>query len=129
MFTYFRYFGIFRFVSFRFASKIFHFASERKKRNQPFFLYFASLIFASVSLRFASQRNVGTPSHNLSDLMLESTVTLLLIFKNTITIHIEKYSLIKFRLNTSCCRYVPLEKLIPIWNFGKSFTYSVHGVG
>ena len=43
--------GIFRFVSFPFAYKIFRFALKRNKRNKSFFRYFASLIFASVSLR------------------------------------------------------------------------------
>ena len=34
---------------------------DETSETNPFLRYFASLIFASVSLRFASKRNVGTP--------------------------------------------------------------------
>ena len=79
-FRYFRYsiFGIFRFGSFRFASKKFRFVS---KRNQPVFSrYFASLIFAFVMLRFASKQNEGNPRNGSILLWRLFTFPIFLLF-------------------------------------------------
>ena len=51
------------FASYYFVSQtkiLFHFEAKTSNTN-PFFRYFALLIFASFSLRFASKRNLGTP--------------------------------------------------------------------
>ena len=49
-------FGIFRFVLFRFAYKIFHFASKQNKQNKPFF-FAISLRSYSLPFRFFSHRS------------------------------------------------------------------------
>ena len=51
------------FASYHFVSHTKYSVSlqDETSETNPFLHYFASLIFASVSLRFASKRNVGTP--------------------------------------------------------------------